>query len=152
MKLADDLELEEAAEHAAATIAAAVRALPLKAQYHGTMRFLARLKSALERGEDAPPANNGAAPIRASAAPAALPDGRAAEKPVKQVMPTPDSMLGKVYQLLKAAPRMPIKDMAQAVYGKADDATKSNVRSQLDQLRKRGVARAVDKGAWEIIP
>jgi hypothetical protein len=47
---------------------------------------------------------------------------------------------------------MRIKDMAQTVYGKVDEATKSNVRSHLDQLRKRGIARAVDKGAWEIIP
>lgn len=61
------------------------------------------------------------------------------------------SLSDRVYIILRERPRMPIKDLAVTLYGVADKKTAANVRSLLDQLKRRNLVRNTGVGEWEAI-
>lgn len=59
------------------------------------------------------------------------------------------TLMSRLHEMLLAYPRRPIKDLASDLYGTDDDKSRGKVRSLLDQLKRRGKARAVEHGLWE---
>lgn len=61
------------------------------------------------------------------------------------------SLSKRVHRMLLAQPRSPIKELAAALYGVADKKTEANIRSLLDQLKRRKLVRNTGVGEWEAI-
>lgn len=57
----------------------------------------------------------------------------------------------RIMDILRAHPQRAIVDVAREVYGSTKEPARAKVRSHLDQLKKRGLAHAVEPGKWEIL-
>jgi hypothetical protein len=150
-----DLEVEEDAERVEALMLASVREYGVEAQYRGALRLVRRLSRELQQTQ-LPAAAEPAAPTEEQSAPVhahqMLRVGgsklRTAHAPWKA---RGLDKLTQLYRLLEAHPRLPYDDIAKELYGNDDARTKSNVRSTVNNLKKRGMVRAVGVGAYEIV-
>lgn len=150
MGLLEDLKLEEESEAVEYALVAAASRFPLERQYKGALRFVLHVGRLLEAERKAKEAQtNGVVP--------SAEQGRGRVPTVRifssEPWETPGlKMWEKTLKYLEAHPRAPYTDMALALYAKVDDTTRANVRSQIDQLKKRGLVRAIADGVCEVIP
>lgn len=171
MDLLLDLKLEEDAERVEVAVAEAAASFSPEAQYRGALRWLRRLsreaeaarqpseaKAAAEDGAGRAPFDRGAAQTTRRQAnvqwrlPNRVPSFEEIAAPPSAWEDTSRKMWERTYALIEAHPHLPYEQMAIALYGEASQKAKSNVRSQCAQLKKEGLARAVEDGLWEVIP
>jgi hypothetical protein len=57
----------------------------------------------------------------------------------------------KLHRLLQSNPGMSFDDMATLLYGEANKETKQSIRTQLNKLRIKGMAKSNGSGFWEAV-
>lgn len=126
MALDDELLLVRETEDATAAIIAALRPFSPVAQKRAVLHVVDRLWRDAPREKDAPAA------------------------PLKQHPVLANTDRARIVDILRAHPQRAIADVAREVYGTTEERDRAKVRSHLDQLKRRGLARAVEPGKWEI--
>jgi hypothetical protein len=70
------------------------------------------------------------------------------QQPSASEKPSDPNRTQKLIAALKAHPKLPIPEMAKAVYGVNSDPSRNRVRSLLATLQSREIVKRVGPGEW----